>query len=191
MTDRIPLDNLNSDQLDALYDRLDRARDAAALHRKGLITAAELYAAIEAEPEPDGTGLYEKITAMFGGPLPWPPPATPICGAPGPWGDAHACIKPAEHPDAHRAHDGCGWHDEPAPVPAATEATNPAMITDPAYLHHLYAQAIRNTAARYPDDIATAVLAVRDRHVEQLQQRLRLADAQLAGLTDTTTLEDQ
>ncbi|MGY1498573.1 hypothetical protein ACW4TU_18570 [Streptomyces sp. QTS52] len=31
------------------------------------------------------------------------------CNEPGPWGDAHACIRPAGHTDDHEAHDGCGW----------------------------------------------------------------------------------
>lgn len=50
MNDRYTADTITSDALDALYDRLDRARDAAALHRQGLITTAELYAVIEAAP---------------------------------------------------------------------------------------------------------------------------------------------
>jgi hypothetical protein len=52
MTDRIPLDHLTSDQLDALYYRLESARDATTLHRQGLISTAELYAAIEADAAP-------------------------------------------------------------------------------------------------------------------------------------------
>jgi hypothetical protein len=48
MTDRIPLDDMTSDQLDQMYDELDRARHAAALHRQGLISNTELYAVIEA-----------------------------------------------------------------------------------------------------------------------------------------------
>lgn len=48
MTDRIPLDDMTSDQLDHLYNDLDRARHAAALHRQGLISNIELYAVIEA-----------------------------------------------------------------------------------------------------------------------------------------------
>jgi hypothetical protein len=50
MTDRKTLDQMNSDDLDALYYRLDQARAAAALHRQGLLRTAELYAAIEAAP---------------------------------------------------------------------------------------------------------------------------------------------
>lgn len=51
MTDRYTADTITSDALDALYYRLDRARDAAALHRQGLITTAELYAVFETAPE--------------------------------------------------------------------------------------------------------------------------------------------
>lgn len=36
-------------------------------------------------------------------------PPTPACNEPGPWGDAHSCIRPAGHTDDHEAHDGCGW----------------------------------------------------------------------------------
>lgn len=50
MTDRPNINSLTSDQLDALYERLDNARHAAALHRQGLLTIAELYAVIEAAP---------------------------------------------------------------------------------------------------------------------------------------------
>lgn len=32
-----------------------------------------------------------------------------VCNEPGPWGDAHACIRPAGHTDDHEADDGCGW----------------------------------------------------------------------------------
>lgn len=51
MTGRRTIDQITSDQLDALYDRLDRIGDAAHLHRQTLISTAELYAAIEAGPE--------------------------------------------------------------------------------------------------------------------------------------------
>lgn len=50
MTGRIRLDDLTSDQYDELCDRLDQTRNAATLHRQGLITTAELYAVIEADP---------------------------------------------------------------------------------------------------------------------------------------------
>lgn len=39
-------------ELDALCARLDQIRDAAALHRQGLITTSELYAVIEAQEQP-------------------------------------------------------------------------------------------------------------------------------------------
>jgi hypothetical protein len=51
MSDRYTADTINDDALDQLYERLDRARDAAALHQQGLLTTAELYAVIEANPE--------------------------------------------------------------------------------------------------------------------------------------------
>ncbi|MEU1445479.1 hypothetical protein [Streptomyces mirabilis] len=83
MTDRHTADTINDNALDQLYDergRLEianralntaarealeraeraeagiaRVRDAAALHRQGLISAAELYAVIETNPGPDTT----------------------------------------------------------------------------------------------------------------------------------------
>jgi len=50
MTDRHTVNTITSDQLDALYYRLDAARDATALHRQGLLSTAELYAVVEARP---------------------------------------------------------------------------------------------------------------------------------------------
>ncbi|KAB1979245.1 hypothetical protein [Streptomyces triticiradicis] len=49
MTHRYTADTITDDELDRLYYRLDRARDAVALHRRGLLTTAELYAVIEAD----------------------------------------------------------------------------------------------------------------------------------------------
>lgn len=95
---------------------------------------------------------------------------------------------------------GCA-HDEeiePAPDQVATEATEPATITDPTWLRQQYAAALRTRLAKVhapgshlePEavvdyigcteyDLADAVLAVRDRHLQQLRQRLALADADL------------
>lgn len=45
-------------------------------------------------------------------------PAT-TCDQPGPWGDYHACVRPAGHDGDHEAHDGCGWRvDETNNAPA-------------------------------------------------------------------------
>lgn len=77
---------------------------------------------------------------------------------------------------------------QPEPAPAATEATDPATITDPAWLRQQYAAALREhgmvhlgdqVPADEYDCCADAVLAVRDRHLLQLRQRLTLADADL------------
>jgi hypothetical protein len=68
---------------------------------------------------------------------------------------------------------------------AATEATEPATITDPEWLRQQYADAVQPllmahlpTAIAYANarDIADVILNVRDRHLCQLRQRLRLAD---------------
>lgn len=66
------------------------------------------------------------------------------------------------------------------PAPSATEATaTPDTITDPAYLRDLYSAAVESCGIESPftcGEIADAVLRVRDRHLQQLRQRLRLAD---------------
>lgn len=36
---------------------------------------------------------------------------TVVCGAPGPWGDAHTCNRPASRHNYHVAEDGCFWSD--------------------------------------------------------------------------------
>ena len=55
MTDRIPLDDMNSDQLDALYERLEWAeaavRKASALATRWDFTAGRKRAAIELRSE--------------------------------------------------------------------------------------------------------------------------------------------
>lgn len=84
------------------------------------------------------------------------------------------------------------WFKETGGVlgaPAATEATDtPDMITDPEWLRQQYAAALREhgmvhlgdqVPADEYDCCADAVLAVRDRHLLQLRQRLTLADADL------------
>lgn len=63
-----------------------------------------------------------------------------------------------------------------------TEQTEPATITDPAWLQQQYAAVIRrwwDTDDGGADEIAAAVLAVRDQHLDQLRQRLTLADTTL------------
>ncbi|MEU9792915.1 hypothetical protein AB0E27_20195 [Streptomyces sparsogenes] len=59
-----------ADGCTAVRGRLEHARDAAALHRQGLLSTAELYAVIEADPaEPptwiDGDPLMEAIAAAI------------------------------------------------------------------------------------------------------------------------------
>jgi hypothetical protein len=55
VTRRPTASDITDDQLDALYYRLSQARTAVGLHRKGLVTTAELYAVIEADSEPVAT----------------------------------------------------------------------------------------------------------------------------------------
>jgi hypothetical protein len=69
---------------------------------------------------------------------------------------------------------GATPHQEPKP--------EPATITDPAWFRQQITEAVHETILRATDllnfdsQIADAVLAVRDRHLEQLRQRLALAD---------------
>jgi hypothetical protein len=42
-------------RVEELQNTIDQVRDAVALHRQGLITTAELYAVVEAEPGPAAT----------------------------------------------------------------------------------------------------------------------------------------
>ena len=65
MSERLTVDTITSDALNALYYRLERARDAAALHRQGLITTAELYAVIEAGPAATEANELEKTARVL------------------------------------------------------------------------------------------------------------------------------
>lgn len=62
----------------------------------------------------------------------------------------------------------------------AAAATEPATVTDPGYLRQQYTAIIGALHDNRPDHIATELLLVRDRHLQQLRQRLRLADELLA-----------
>lgn len=96
-------------------------------------------------------------------------------------------VEPAAEQPARTTPDNPAASENAADNPAATEATEPATILDPAYLRQAYAEAIAaddghpwdtlcaDTQQHYRDN-ADAALAVRDRHVLQLRQRLALAD---------------
>lgn len=82
----------------------------------------------------------------------------------------------------------CHPSEETAGQPeVATQATDtPATITDLAYLREQYADAVqplimdvlpKPIAAARAWEIADAILFVRDRHLQQLRQRLQLADS--------------
>lgn len=84
--------------------------------------------------------------------------------------------------------------------PASTDQAEPGTVTDPEYLREQYAAAARTVPLRLgpnavamaqrgeaiilnmseADNLADAVLRVRDRHLQQLRQRLALANAELA-----------
>lgn len=48
---------------------------------------------------------WSDITAVY----PAGTRAPVVCNEPGPWDDAHSCIRRAGHTDDHEADDGCGW----------------------------------------------------------------------------------
>lgn len=71
-------------------------------------------------------------------------------------------------------------------APAATEATEPATITDPEYLRQQYTAIISALHDNRPDHIATELLRVHARH---LQQRLELANQERAAHNGPTVAE--
>jgi hypothetical protein len=101
MTVRKTLDQMTSDQLDDLYERLESARDAAALHRQGLITTAELYAAIEADtaPTPAATEPREHCGALS--------PDTGLSSI------RTECVLRPDHQGSHADDVGCRWRYDP------------------------------------------------------------------------------
>lgn len=238
MTDRIPLDHLTSDQLDALYDQLEDDRKVIAHledQEKRLLSAEAALAEVAALRD-DLRGItgaryiadiLDSILDPTEQPAAQPEAATQ---APEPhtglvvepyrndrgenvwvfrcWGtdtcdgwlsldhyseqsaerarDRHVAEEHAEQPEP------CATHEDGAECPCpprcgcckatANHTTEPATITDPAYLRALYAAAIRDTVLRVGDlrqfdtQLADAVMRVRDGYVAQLVQRLRIAD---------------
>lgn len=181
MTDRIPLDDMTSDQLDQLYAEIDRlTAELADYDERAERLSVELRRYTENESADAAAGSYagraeaaeaaiERVRAetayMRSVSRSWEPAADRI--------------------DA--ALDGTALGTPGTPGPAATQATEPATITDPEWLRQQYADAItaehyRRAKARIvasPEEhstaMADAVLRVRDRHLDQLRQRLQLA----------------
>ena len=164
MTGRIPLDHLTSDALDALYDRLERAEKQRGRYRdsrrRWIDTATTSEAAIDrvrAIQSDDRPVHGDRSQGYRNG-----------------WNECLAAV--------HHALDG------PPSGTAATQATDePPTIDNPAYLRQMYARAIHrydNEHALTGNDIpskhhygeADAVMAVRDRYIQLLQQRLTLTN---------------
>jgi hypothetical protein len=117
MTDRHTVDSITSDALDQLYYRLDQIWDAAALHRQGLLTAAELYAVIEADDplDPATTGHVYLSTGCHHGDHAYCQAMTGLNGA--------------KRPSRCKFCDArcqCSCHDEQPSGPAAIEAIEAA-----------------------------------------------------------------
>ena len=116
------------------------------------------------------------------------PTTTAVCNEPGPWGDAHACVRPAGHDGDHEGHDGCGWRDS---VPDGDEgalrtarrdsllvllsrAGRMRLSMDEAALLRQHVETEMRDA-----DTARAVAAGNKRHVQLLYADLQQAQAEL------------
>jgi hypothetical protein len=152
MTDRIPLADLTSDQLDALYGRLEddktvithlEGQEKRLLRAEAAIDRVRGYAerALGTDGPGFGVSLGYLLTLLDTDPM--RTQATQATGQPEP---------------------------------------EPATITDPEWLKQQYEAAIRSCVedgnVRY-EHLADAVIRVRDRHLQQLRQRLTLADTTL------------
>lgn len=91
------------------------------------------------------------------------------------------CVLRPGHKGSHADQNGTRWWwTDDAIEEHPEEQPEPAAITDPAYLRQQYAAIISALYDNRPDHIAAELLRVRDRHLAQLRQRLRLADELLA-----------
>lgn len=164
MTDRHTTDTITSADLDDLYDERDmlrrdirRAQAALTLQGAELEQAEAAIARVHA--------LHRKATHG---------PDCVHCAAFGPgYDNTWPC-------QTIRALDGSNGYGD-----SATEAAAPATVTDPAWLRQPYAAALHDarknglggmSEAEAVSHMAAAVMRVRDRHVDQLRQRLELAE---------------
>lgn len=88
--------------------------------------------------------------------------------------DADPDIAPC-YPDASARRALGALHDA-----GLLDQSEPVTVTDPEYLRRQYAAIISALHDNRPDHIAAELLRVRDRHLQQLRQRLQLADELLA-----------
>jgi hypothetical protein len=187
MTDRIPLDHLTSDQYDALCDEIDRLRSGEEPGWDPLThpTPGQWIARWNRASTAERLRVAERILADAA--------TASQCflmahekrlGE-----DRKAWVAVARVRDViadmeqitgarHWARILRTAADGEQPAPTATES---ATVTDPAYLRQQYAaaaeQVIRDGDGGWTyDEMVTAILGVRDRHLDQLRQRLELAD---------------
>lgn len=205
VTDRIPLDELTSDQYDALYAQLDRLSLTVDEYATGARLLSDSLTWRQRAEQAE-TAIV-RVRALH----------TPVQHLGRSWCGACSVrrttsLRTADDEWAVLIPHPCPTLDEldgAEQAPAATEATDtePAMVTDPAYLTWLYTRAIRAAACNgccklteeacaeqhiladvwhqgelvevsgRPETLAAVVAGVRDRYVQQLQQRLNLADA--------------
>ncbi|MFI0768594.1 hypothetical protein ACH4TQ_27460 [Streptomyces sp. NPDC021218] len=168
----------------AVRKRLEHARDAAALHRQGLLSTAELYAVIEADPaEPtawvDGDPLMEAIAAAIwehcrteGTSLVVDDPRNIAAVA------AHTARTTPDSPADSQDNQQDSTDSAPGHGPltrADTVRTGQDTTQDDA-LREQYAETLDELYTRRDfdaEEFADAVLAVRDRRVEQLAAEVR------------------
>ncbi|MET9098319.1 hypothetical protein [Streptomyces antibioticus] len=99
-----------------------------------------------------------------------------VCGQPGPWGDAHACVRPAGHDDDHEGHDGCGWRaEETNGAPAADEDAHRIARRDG--LRNLLDRAARGVLVnRGESDLLRQLTETEMREADRLTAELETAD---------------
>lgn len=165
MTDRLTIDQINSDQLDALYEQLERAQRIAmdVLDDGPLERVRNLH-----QPMQRGaltvcahcSGWDAKRQRCHGVLTDYPCDTLRALGGPEP--EEPRLAETGIHtPGCTCGHEGMGvsWHGDDCPWRAAVlDGSTPEPTPDG--LHAQIAAAIRDCPARYPDDIATAVLAV-------------------------------
>ncbi|MDX3549719.1 hypothetical protein PV729_45370 [Streptomyces europaeiscabiei] len=157
MTDRIRLDDLTSDQYDQLYAERDAARATnRRLNRRAQELEAELAAYRRAvdQWEINERGTYVPLRTLAA--------IAKAAGLPVPdrWELHYERVEQAEAALARiRALLATGQIGCCAHLVRTALTARPADDTTPAGLHARVADAIRDSPARYHDDIATAVLA--------------------------------
>ncbi|MET9099979.1 hypothetical protein [Streptomyces antibioticus] len=161
-------------QVRRIADALNPPADAARHATVAAALTAEHYrraeARIVASPEEHCAAMATAVMRV----LPGAAPA--VCGQPGPWGDAHACVRPAGHDDDHEGHDGCGWRaEETNGAPAADEHAHRIARRDG--LRNLLDRAARGVlVSRGEGDLLRQLTETEMREADRLTAELETAD---------------